>query len=151
MMSTQSDLNFLFHRARDYGHPEAQALVKAWDHLTDLDPESAIEMAEGEDLKEQVSDLEKEVDKLEDRSAALQATIEQLRWNLFHGCKKFSCDFSDDHEFYQEAAAREAVKEYAPDTADDVQCAYLLIEDGEVTEVWTSPSFSSHVAFSRVY
>lgn len=158
MMSTQSDLNFLFHRARDYGHPEAQALVKAWDHLTDLDPESAITMAEDADLKEQIEGLEKELDDLDTRNqfldnqkAALETAIEALRWSAFGGCKKLSCEFSDDYDFYQEEQAKEAIREWAPDLMDDTQAAFLLVKDGEMAEVWTSPSFSSQVAFSRVY
>lgn len=158
MMSTQSDLNFLFHRARDYGHPEAQAIVKAWDHLTDLDPESAIELAEGEDLQEQIAGLEKELDDLDTRNkyldyraAALETALEGLRWSAFGGCKKLSCEFSDDYDFYREEQAKEAIREWAPDLIDDTQAAYILVENGEVTEVWVSPSFSSQVAFSRVY
>ena len=151
MMSAQSDLSEKFRIGRDYGTPEVQALIRAWDEATDLDPLSAIEMAEDADLKEQVEALTTEVEKLEDRSAALQAALEELRYHVFQGAKRFNHEFSDDYLFQQEGLARRDVHEVAPDVADDVQAAYFLIEDGEVTEVWTSPSFSSHVAFSRVY
>lgn len=151
MMSTQSDLDERFRLNRYHGTPEVQELIRAWDAVTNLTPLEAIEMAEGEDLKERVSDLEKEVDKLEDHDGNLQAALDNLRWHIFGGAKRFSHEFSDDYFFQQGDTARRDVREVAPDIADDVQCAYILVEDGEIAEVWTSPSFSSHVAFSRVY
>lgn len=157
-MSTQSPLDELFRRGRDYGTPEVQALIKAWDEATNLSPLEAITMAEDADLKEQIADLEKELDDLDgrnkhldNRAAALETALEGLRWSAFGGCKKLSCEFSDDYDYYQEEQAREAIREWAPDMVDDTQAAHILIEDGEVSEVWTSPSFSNQVAFSRVY
>ena len=158
MMSTQSDLNERFHYLRDFGGEEVRSLIRAWDEATNLSPLEAIEKAEDADLKQQVADLEKELDDLDERNkfidaqrASLETAIEALRWSAFGGCKKLSCEFSDDYDFYQEEQAKEAIREWAPDLLDDTQAAHILIEDGEVTEVWTSPSFSSHVAFSRVY
>ena len=39
-------LNELFHYARNYGSPDAQEIVKAWDDLTDHSPEFVIETAQ---------------------------------------------------------------------------------------------------------
>lgn len=158
MMSTQSDLSERFRIARDYGTPEVQELIRAWDAATDLDPLEAIEMAEDADLKEQIEGLEKELDDLDTRNkyldskaATLETALEALRWSAFGGCKKLESEFSGNYDFYQEGQAREAIRDWAPDLMDDTQAAYILIEGGEVTEVWTSPSFSSQVAFLRVY
>jgi hypothetical protein len=39
-------LDELFHYARNYGSPDAQEIVKAWDDLTDHSPEFVIETAQ---------------------------------------------------------------------------------------------------------
>jgi hypothetical protein len=82
---------------------------------------------------------------------ALAAALEQLRYNVFWDKKRFSHEFSEDYDYYQESTARQEVREVAPDVADDVHACYILIKDGELEEVWTSPSFSTDWAFSRVY
>lgn len=151
MMSTQSDLNARFHYGRDFGSPDVRNLIREWDRLTNLTPLEAIEMAEDADLKEHNAELEAENGRLEDENAALTAALDQLRYNMFGGMKRFSHEFSENYDYSQESAARMHVREVAPDIADDVHACFILIEDGEVTEVWTSSSFSSHVAFSRVY
>ncbi len=39
-------LDELFHYARNYGSPDAQEIVKAWDDLTDHSPKFVIETAQ---------------------------------------------------------------------------------------------------------
>jgi hypothetical protein len=72
-----------------------------------------------------------------------------MRYLALGAARKFSCDFSDDYDFYQEQAACEVAEKYAPDLG--VLCAYVLIEDGDLEEVWVSDSFSAGAPFQRVY
>jgi predicted nuclease with TOPRIM domain len=151
MMSTQSPLDEMWAIGRDYGSTETRILINEWDRLTELSPLEAIEKASDNDLKERVAELEEENSTLEGRNSALAAALEQLRYNAFWDSKRFSYEFSEDYDYYQESTARQEVREVAPDVADDVHACYILIKYGELEEVWTSPSFSTDVAFSRVY
>lgn len=155
-----NSLNEIFNHARDYGNPEASALVKAWDAATNLDPETALEAAESDDLREQLADYERINDELEEkllraeeRASDLKSALVQLRWNAFFGTGRTrdSSEFDDSYDYFDGSNAEEAIREYAPDIYDDIVAAYVKVDDGEIAEIWVSMSFSSNVPFERIY
>jgi predicted nuclease with TOPRIM domain len=149
MTHDQSNLDELFHHARDFGSPDAQAIVRAWDAETQFRPLEIIEMANAEDLRDELKQAEDINDKLEERIAKLENALSELRWKAYDGARRLSCEFDDSYDFYQDAAAQEAAGEYAPDLS--IRCAYVKIDNGDLEEIWVSSSYSAKEAFDRVY